>query len=122
MSKPLVSATSGNQTISESYYFTKSFTLTAASNYSVTMSSSDGDKFISSIPTNPAPLLDQNFVRVEVLRVPVSSEKELPLLSAEEKATTYSCFDGLHRKVMITVVQAGPNDKDVMQNKAINKR
>ncbi|MEM0941666.1 MAG: DUF6443 domain-containing protein, partial [Bacteroidota bacterium] len=48
-------------------------------------------------------------------RVPVSSEKELTLLSAEEKATTYHYFDGLGRTVMTTAVQAGPNFEDLVQ-------
>ncbi|MEM6815776.1 MAG: DUF6443 domain-containing protein, partial [Bacteroidota bacterium] len=63
----------------------------------------------------PPPSPGQNFIRVERPRLRVSSEKELTLLSAEEKATTYYYFDGLGRKVMATAVQAGPNFEDVVQ-------
>ncbi|MEM8938044.1 MAG: DUF6443 domain-containing protein, partial [Bacteroidota bacterium] len=66
-------------------------------------------------PAQPPPSPGQNFVRVERPRVRVSSEKELTLLSAEEKATTYHYFDGLGRTVMITAVQAGPNFEDLVQ-------
>ncbi|MEM0941252.1 MAG: hypothetical protein AAGI25_15915, partial [Bacteroidota bacterium] len=66
-------------------------------------------------PAQPPPSPHQNFVRVERPKVPVSSEKELTLLSAEEKATTYHYFDAFGRKVMTTAVQAGPNHEDVVQ-------
>lgn len=64
---------------------------------------------------NVPPSLDQNFVRTEVPRVPVTNEYELAVLDANDKSTTYSYSDGLGRKTMNVAVEAGQNYEDIIQ-------
>ncbi len=64
---------------------------------------------------NIPPSMDQNFVRTEVPKVPVSSQYELSILDATDKATSYAYSDGLGRPTMSVAVQAGTNFEDVIQ-------
>ncbi|MBC6427323.1 MAG: hypothetical protein GDA51_12860 [Ekhidna sp.] len=104
------------QTISASYYFTESVTIKAPSSGSIVLSSTGGDKFITPIPTSPPPSQDQNYVRVEEPKVPVSDEKTLTLMSTTtQKSVSYAYSDGMGRETMSVAVAAGPQYEDLVQ-------
>ena len=93
------------------YHYTKSVTLKPG----FVANSANGPFTIKSIPFNSPPSLDQNFVRVEVPKVPVSSENDLTLLTPDDKSVTFSYSDGLGRPTMSSAAAAGPNYADVVQ-------
>ncbi len=64
---------------------------------------------------NVPPSMDQNFVRTEVPKIPVTSQYELSVLDATEKSMSYTYSDGLGRPTMSVAVQAGQNFEDVIQ-------
>ncbi|MEO9872989.1 DUF6443 domain-containing protein [Ekhidna sp.] len=64
---------------------------------------------------NLPPSLDQNFVRVEVPKVPIKLEHELGALGPQDRSVTYSYNDGLGRPTMTVAVQAGQDYEDLIQ-------
>ncbi len=100
---------SGNE--GKTYHYTKSITLRDG----FVANGNNGSFTIKAIPVNPPPSLNQNFVRVEVPKVPVSSEKDLTLLSADDKSVSYAYSDGLGRTTMSSAAAAGPGYEDMVQ-------
>ncbi len=64
---------------------------------------------------NVPPSMDQNFVRTEVPKIPITDEFELAILDASEKAMSYAYSDGLGRPTMSVAVEAGQNFEDAIQ-------
>lgn len=99
-----------------SYYYTKSVTIVPGQTGSVTISSTNGDFFITPIATNPPPSPAQNYVRIEVPREEVTSEVAMTNMGPDEKAVSYSYSDGLGRATMSSAAEAGPLYEDVVQH------
>jgi len=55
-----------------------------------------------------------NYVRVESFRVPVTDASTIPTLSHPDKVTAFSYVDGLGRPLQSVAAQAGPNQEDVV--------
>lgn len=104
-----LSDATGNE--GKSYHYTQSITLTDG----FVANGTNGSFTITPIPVNIPPSLTENFVRVEVPKVPVASERDLTLLSADDKSVSYSYSDGLGRTTMSTAAAAGPNYTDMVQ-------
>ena len=96
---------------SVNYYYTQSVTLKP----NTTIRGSDGDFFISPYLTNEPLSMDQNFVRAEVPREEIQSERDLSLGEVQEKATTYTYVDGLGRTMQEIQLQGSPSKLDIIQ-------
>ena len=70
---------------------------------------------------NVPPSLDQNFVRVEVPKIPVTTQSSLSTLDATEKMTSYSYTDGLGRSTVQVITSAGENFEDGIQFNKYNE-
>lgn len=99
----------------ENYYYTKSITLTPPPGGSLTISGTSGDFFITPLVTNPPLSADQNYVRSEVAKTPISTETALDGLSRNDKAVSYSYADGVGRPTMSSAVEASQAYKDIVQ-------
>ncbi|MEP1095642.1 MAG: DUF6443 domain-containing protein [Cyclobacteriaceae bacterium] len=55
-----------------------------------------------------------NYVRVETFRVPVTDANTIPALNHPDKVTAFSYVDGLGRSLQSVAAKAGPNQEDVV--------
>jgi len=55
-----------------------------------------------------------NYVRVETFRVPVTDANTIPTLNHPDKVTAFSYVDGLGRPLQSVAAKAGPNQEDVI--------
>ena len=61
------------------------------------------------------PSCDQNFVRTETILIPgITTESQIPPLSANQKTTNYEYVDGLGRNLQSVIVKATPSQQDAV--------